>query len=139
MTKFNQEEEQFLLDLIKLRALIGRPMGASDLMKTGKELLIAKGGNESKVTLPSKSWAHQFLKRYNDQIGMKIGKLLSKSRVKGMPRENFDDFYHLLKIIIENTNLKDELLLLAKVIFNCNETGISLRPRQVKFIIPRGQ
>ena len=70
---------------------------------------------------------------------MKIGKLLSKSRVKGMPRENFDDFYHLLKIIIENTNLKDELLLLAKVIFNCDDTGISLRPRQVKFIIPRGQ
>ena len=28
--------------------------------------------------------------------------------------------------------------MLAKIIFNCDETGISLKPKEVKFIMPRG-
>ena len=42
MPLFSEDEEQFLLDLIKLRALIGRPIGQLELTKSARKLSIAK-------------------------------------------------------------------------------------------------
>ena len=150
---FSDDEEKFLLDLIKLRALVGRPMGLEDLKTTAKDLLIAKRDKalsdpnidpetlqqlrDKMISPPGNWWGYNFLKRFDDEIGKRIGKMMSKNRATAMSREKPDDYYDLLEYIIGKTNL-DDLSKRAKIIYNCDKTGICLRPKQVKFIMPRG-
>ena len=136
LPKLNQDDEKFLLDLIALRALIGRPMGKLDLRTTARKLMIARHEDDLEVKLLSTGWANGFMNRYQAEIGIKVGQILNKPRVKAMTREKLDDFYDLLEYIVKKTDLiqPQDLPKLAKVIFNCDETGISLKPNQVKFI-----
>jgi hypothetical protein len=59
--------------------------------------------------------------------------------VKAMSREKLDDFYDLLELCIQQTGLDptNDYELLSKIIFNCDECGICLKPKQVKVILPR--
>jgi hypothetical protein len=154
----SEHDESLLLDLLTIRALIGRPMSALDLKLKAKHLAVLNHdiqlenpslsdfdkerllNKKKKIELPSRSWYYSFMERYNNEIGLRIGKLMDKNKTKAMSRDKLNDFYELLNIAYGKTNLDfiNNYILISKIIFNCDETGICLSPKQVKLIMPRG-
>ena len=113
-------------------------MAILDLQLFAKEFLTAKKGKE--VKLPSRQWANQFVNKHPMQVQNKIGKLFDSKRLRAVKRENLNDFYDLLEIAYAKTKLSlpEEVETLRKVVFNCDETAISLRPKKISILMPRG-
>ena len=157
---FSDIEEKILIMFIKLRAILAQPMTLIGFQIFVREFLSAK--HEKKINeetdpeilsklrskpmkAPSHWWMRSFYNRHNDDLVKKIGKIAHKQRVAKVSRETIDDFYNLLEIIFKQTGLsltqetlEDSIRILRKITFNCDETGISLKPKQLKFLLPRG-
>ena len=152
-TLLTEFEEQMLIELLRFRAILGTPMTAIQLRTAAKQLLEAKyqkAINDPTIStemkaklkaspkLPSIRWERDFMQKYKNEVGNRIAKLLDSSRLKAMSREKLDDFYDLLELCIEKTGLDPiNYEIISKIIYNCDECGISLRPKQVKIILPR--
>jgi hypothetical protein len=134
----SEDGESYLLDLLTIRALIARPLDANELKFHAKQQAIlyleqkiaspditqfqkqVLSNKLKTLVAPKDRWYHNFMTKYNSEIGSRLAKLMSKNKTKAMSREKLNDFYELVEYAISKTNLtfENNYDLLSKIIYN---------------------
>ena len=95
------------------------------------ERVLSARGIEKKV---SNGWWQMFLKRY-PQLALRTPATLSYARVKASDRDSLNAYFDILEDTLDENNLMSQPCL----IFNVDETGLSLNPPPLKAVHIKGQ
>ncbi|CAL4077478.1 unnamed protein product, partial [Meganyctiphanes norvegica] len=134
-TALNVHEEQLLVEALNYTLKCGFPQTRDDLKDMVQSYVIAKGKNPFTNGRPGDDWALNFERRHKDTLRRKNREPLSYKRAEGLTRENVDNFYTLLKQVLDEHNLWDKPWCIA----NCDETGMSADCVNVKVYVPAGR
>lgn len=131
---FTEEQELELVNYLKTMEarLFGLTM--KDLRSLAYQLAVRNGiSHRFKNGIAGQDWVNGFLKRH-PTLSVRKPEATSGARAMGFNKVAVDSFFSLL------TSLLDKHKLTASQIFNCDETGVSVNPKnQSKIIACKGK
>lgn len=134
-TKLSAEEEQTIVTYLLETGRHGYGLTKHELLKFVREYCEYANIEWNETRGPGEDWFHCFLKRH-PELSIRKGETMSSMRVRGADPFVIAAWYKgLLKIF------KDEKIDIhsANRVFNCDETGFSHDPKEVKILAAKGQ
>ena len=126
----SQSEEEELVTFLCRAASIGYGRCRKEVISIVERILAARG-DRKKV---SNGWWQKFLKRH-PQLTLRTPATLAYSRVQASDRDSLDAYFDILEETLEENKLTSQPCL----IFNIDETGLSLNPPPLKTIHVKGE
>ena len=124
----NVEEEELVV-FLKGCAKMGYPRTRKDVIGLVQTVLQAKGRD----TVLSTGWWESFKKRHPD-LSLRTAEQLAQVRSRCCNKEALEDYFDLLDETLQDNELCDKPVQM----FNCDEMGMSLDPKPLMVVVPKG-